>query len=277
MDFQNWIRSYVIQVIPLISLVIYALGFSYYIAYYSVFGINIISYVTLSEVLVAALMPIVICLVLGWIWIVVGGVYLRVMIPQIRYAMSKILPEKVTSAIKKFIDKTGFGRLRLRLLYMIYVVMILFMLLIVFIGEMDMDTFKKRMVLISCVIAISIYVYSCLRYYGRLRIYRVRMIYNTCMWSVVGVGSIIALAVLGVKEGKAMMQSEPDYFEVTMTGGDRYTSADYTYVGDSSTAIFLYDRNADISLILNRENTLSVTLRRGVNTDRLLFKRPPSE
>lgn len=272
MDFQNWIRSYVIQVIPLISLVIYALGFSYYIAYYSVFGINIISYITLSEVLVAALMSIVICLVLGLVGITMGRVYLQAMMPNIKHCMSVILSERIKSLIEKFIVKIGFDRLRRRLFYTRYVALIMFMLLVIFISEVEMDTFTKRIVLIACVISICIYVYSCLRYYSQLRMYHVRMVYTTFMWSVIGVGSIVALAFLGVKEGKAMMQSEPDYFEVTMTGGNHYTSAIYTYIGDSSTAIFLYERNSCRSLILNRANTVSVTLWRSSNIDRILFR-----
>lgn len=265
MDFQNWIRSYVIQVIPLISLVIYALGFSYYIAYYSVFGINIISYITLSEVLVAALVPTVICLVFGLVWTTVGGVYLRIMKPYVRHRLAAILPEKITSAAKSVIAETGFDRLGRRLVFTIYIAVLLFMLLVAFIGEADMDTFRKRILLIICAIVMGIYVYNCLRYYSRLRLYRIRMFYNTCMWSVTGIGLVVALAVLGVKEGKAMMQSEPDYFEVTMTGCEHYTSETYTYIGDSSTAIFLYHRDSDRSLILNRENIVSVTLRRGSN------------
>lgn len=146
------------------------------------------------------------------------------------------------------------------------------MLLVAFIGEVDIDTFSKRILFIACVIVTGIYIYNCLRYYGWVRLYRIRMFYNTCMWSVTGIGLVVALAVLGVKEGKAMMQSEPDYFEVTMTGCEHYTSAAYTYIGDSSTAIFLYHRDSDRSLILSSENIVSVTMRRGSNAERLLFE-----
>ena len=49
---QNWIKTYVIQILPVLALIVYIIGFAYYMVYYYQFGINITSYITLAEVLV---------------------------------------------------------------------------------------------------------------------------------------------------------------------------------------------------------------------------------
>ena len=62
---QNWIKTYVIQILPVLALIVYIIGFVYYMVYYYQFGINITSYITLAEVLVSTLTPILIVVMLS--------------------------------------------------------------------------------------------------------------------------------------------------------------------------------------------------------------------
>jgi len=48
---------YVVEVLPILTLMIYIGGFAYYLPYYYVFGINIISYYSLTEVFINASLP----------------------------------------------------------------------------------------------------------------------------------------------------------------------------------------------------------------------------
>lgn len=70
MDNKNWIKVYVIDVLPIITISLYILAVLYNIAYYTVFGINIVKYISLSEMLMTIIEPLVIFLlyILFMIW-----------------------------------------------------------------------------------------------------------------------------------------------------------------------------------------------------------------
>lgn len=282
MDFQNWIRSYVIQVIPLISFVVYILGFSFYIAYYSVFGINIISYITLSEVLVSAFAPIVICVATGLIWNLVGPIYFRAFKPYLINAMSKIFPKRYgkglignKSTCRKL--KTIFPFLRSRAITSLFGSVFILLFLIFYISEIEQDSYTKHICLIFFVVAIGLYEVSCLQYYQKIRLTRVRTVCYTRAWSIMGLGLFSALIFWGINEGKAVMQSEPDFFEVVVTNGSIYQSPQYTYIGDTSTATFLLQRNTGNYLVINNENIISTLKRRSSSINHLLHSNPPEK
>lgn len=268
MDFQNWIRSYVIQVIPIISLVIYILGFSYYIAYYAVFGINIITYITLSEVLVMAMAPIVVCILIGLVWGPLSVIYARAMLPAVKSAYSDI-PSNIKAVIN-LPQKMWSINLRRRLMLSRFITSAIILILIFVASYAGIGIFDKRVLLICLVIAAASYVYNVLRWYRQLRLRRVKLYYYSFTWATIGVGIIGMLIMLGVSEGKTTMNSEPDFFEVVMSDGSRYAEGQYTYIGDSSTAVFIYDRRDSCSIVLNRQNVMLSKLRRGEGTTRLL-------
>lgn len=56
---KHWIRAYVLQILPLVSIFIYILGFAFYIPYYYYYGINIISHISISEILILTFIPLV--------------------------------------------------------------------------------------------------------------------------------------------------------------------------------------------------------------------------
>lgn len=47
----NWVKAYIIDVLPCITLAIYVLAFIYYVAYFSVFNINVTHYLSLVDML----------------------------------------------------------------------------------------------------------------------------------------------------------------------------------------------------------------------------------
>ena len=79
---QNWIKTYVIQILPVLALIIYIIGFVYYMVYYYQFGINITSYITLAEVLVSTLTPILIVVMLS---VAFFGLQFLSRVPQKRF------------------------------------------------------------------------------------------------------------------------------------------------------------------------------------------------
>ena len=89
---QNWIKTYVIQILPVLALIVYIIGFVYYMVYYYQFGINITSYITLAEVLVSTLTPILIVVMLS---VAFFGLQFLSRVPQKQYAdMQRIWNEQ---------------------------------------------------------------------------------------------------------------------------------------------------------------------------------------
>lgn len=94
---QNWIKTYVIQILPVLALIVYIIGFAYYMVYYYQFGINITSYITLAEVLVSTLTPILIVVMLS---VAFFGLQFLSRVPQKRflYEFKKLRNIKIQNA-----------------------------------------------------------------------------------------------------------------------------------------------------------------------------------
>ena len=56
----NWIKAYIVDVLPCMTIALYILAFVYNLAFYSVFNINITHYLSLSDMLLSILEPMVI-------------------------------------------------------------------------------------------------------------------------------------------------------------------------------------------------------------------------
>ena len=102
METNNWIRTYVIQILPALAFFVYIIGFAYYIVYYYQFGINIISYITLTEVLVSTLIPLLIVFLISMPFLVFK-LGLRSILK--RY---NIFFKDISTAIKKYIPHNKF-------------------------------------------------------------------------------------------------------------------------------------------------------------------------
>lgn len=57
---KNWFKVYIVDVRPCISVAIYILGVVYNLSYFSSYGVNVLHYITLSELLIAIVEPLII-------------------------------------------------------------------------------------------------------------------------------------------------------------------------------------------------------------------------
>lgn len=66
----NWVKAYIIDVLPCITVAIYVLAFIYNMSFFSVFNINSVQYISLSEMLLSIIEPLVafvfISLIVSW-------------------------------------------------------------------------------------------------------------------------------------------------------------------------------------------------------------------
>lgn len=57
---KNWIKAYIVDVLPCISVAFFVLAFIYTDSFYTVFGIDIVKYTTFGDVFMSITMPIVV-------------------------------------------------------------------------------------------------------------------------------------------------------------------------------------------------------------------------
>lgn len=56
----NWFKVYIVDIIPSISVAVYTLGVVYNLSYFSSYGVNVLHFITLSELLIAIVEPLII-------------------------------------------------------------------------------------------------------------------------------------------------------------------------------------------------------------------------
>ena len=65
---KNWIKAYIVDILPCIAGLVYILAIVYNIAYFSVFGINVIHYLTLSEMIMSIIEPLIFVIIITLFW-----------------------------------------------------------------------------------------------------------------------------------------------------------------------------------------------------------------
>jgi len=105
----NWIKAYIVDVLPCMTVALYILAFVYNLAFFSVFNINITHYLSLSDMLLSILEPMVVLgvvsLLLFWMIVFFATTFYRSLEDknQIRLTI------KAKRRIVRF-RKTGFAR-----------------------------------------------------------------------------------------------------------------------------------------------------------------------
>lgn len=57
---RNWVKAYIVDVLPCISIAFYVLAFIYHTSFYSVFGIEIIQYTTFGDIFLSITEPLIV-------------------------------------------------------------------------------------------------------------------------------------------------------------------------------------------------------------------------
>ena len=260
MDSKNWLRSYVIQVIPLISLVIYVLGFSYYLAYYGILGINIISYITLSEVLISSFVLVIICSIFVFLFYSIFEVYFQRSIKELDRKIPQKPLHKISIVLRRLLSKIQSKSLRKRLGGYICTVVASNAMLIWLIYKTNLGDINNRVLLLPVILAYVSCMVDIYRHYRLLPIYRIRNFYYTITCCIIVIGLIASLIVLGIRDGNSITIEEPDFFELSLSNDQKLNFKQYSYIGDTASTIFLYDRQNSKSVIINREHVISISL-----------------
>lgn len=256
MNLQNWIRSYVIQIIPIITFFVYVLGFSYYIPYYRTFGINILSHITLSEVLVAAFVPVLICLIVAIVWKSVITAYYNSAYIYFRQAYENLnrMMQFPTNRPQRQAHEIDLKR-KLKILTLITIAIIA--LFIGLINGIDCDSTIKKYILILVAAVVIPYILWMIGRLSEIRSAAIRFKYYTFFGCLIGIGLILILMCLGLSDANAIKHERQSPFEITMTDGRTYNTDSHLYIGESQTSVFLCNKSDKTATILNRQHITS--------------------
>ena len=273
---QNWIKTYVIQILPVLALIVYIIGFAYYMVYYYQFGINITSYITLAEVLVSTLTPILIVVMLS---VAFFGLQFLSRVPQKRflYEFKKLRNIKIQNAcinkvlsiihrckrkkrvINKYYDQKDAKESFHRELLSIPIVFVISSIIIpfnIYIGaiETKYKYFWIVVLLMLCFPYAGLY----LRSYRKVRFRIVKVYHNLVAAIILFISILTCMVLLGVYNANLDKKSNEQRFHITMQNSVEYTDQDYNYIGECGSAIFLYNRENESTVVLNMANLMSI-------------------
>lgn len=275
---QNWIKTYVIQILPVLALIVYIIGFAYYIVYYYQFGINITSYITLTEVLVSTLTPILVAIIISAFFFSCQILF-RVPKGIIRIFFIKLKTEPTSKILsEKFVDTLLLFRRKLLLSnrknaeknkrnnYQKFLLSIVVMFIIIFIcipysiyvGKIEVQ-YKYYWITILLTLCLP-YIGYYLHYYRQMRFQTARHFHNFTTSVILSISVLIFIVNLAVYNAEQDKQDGELKFKILASDNIEYTNRNYNYIGECAAAIFLYNRIDESTLILNTSKLSSIVL-----------------
>ena len=97
-----------------------------------------------------------------------------------------------------------------------------------------------------------------LRSYRKVRFRIVKVYHNLVAAIILFISILTCMALLGVYNANLDKKSNEQRFHITMQNSVEYTDRDYNYIGECGSAIFLYNRENESTVVLNMANLMSI-------------------
>lgn len=275
MESNNWIKTYVIQILPALAFFVYIIGFAYYIVYYYQFGINVISYITLTEVLVSTLVPLTIVTVISVSLFSFNFIFRNAFKPY------KIIFTSITKIIKRQIQDKKYTiylrkiKNKLQLIDEHYKkkeleenhyssvlwTSILFSIicgilpLYIYMDKIKVD--NKSFIIIFLLSGIIFAINTYHKVYTRIKSDIVKFYHNIVSLIIVFITILFCSIRLGIHNAQHDKDNSKRIFCIYTVNNLEYTNKDYNYIGECGSAIFLYQKIMNNTIILNKANIVS--------------------
>ena len=265
----NWIKAYIVDVLPCLTALLYMLAVVYNIAFFSAFNIDITDFIYFGDILVSIIQPLLL-LSLFLLLMVALIVYL---IPSLVYRSPKKSEQKV---YKK--GRLHYMKLLVRFLHssIFYKSFKLFTFSLLVIAPTYYFLFTKGYInnfegRYSGFVPIFIPVFLTIVLFVSKVLFRSKLTIFQQFRNVTAADKILtfilyfvfAVAVVyesGYRDGKSILERDEVKFKLTLTDNSTYDNKGFTYIKHSDGRIFLYDKSKSSSLIVFEENVLSLDL-----------------
>lgn len=266
---QNWIKAYVVQIFPLLALFVYIIGFAYYIVYYHQFNINITSYITLSEVLVSTLTPILLVTALSAFCGIILFFFrssLKMTFRDVRrvkrWLKGNAIVKKILALLQLLkcnfklknrkikIENTFFSKINCLLCIPILIVIV--SIVIPYCMYIDIIAVQHKYVWIILLILFSFsFVRSYRIAYKKINSDLVKNYCNISSVAIIIVSILTCMILLGIYNAEQDKKDGKLKFRITALNKYEYTDLNYVYIGECNSAVFLYNKKDKSTLVLN--------------------------
>lgn len=257
----NWIKVYIIDILPGLAVALYILGFFYTGFFYSAFGINIEHYISLSEMLLDIIFPLII--------IVFFYLLILIMIYYLLYEDSlPYFSKKLDESIQKYKEKEGdkselyklFSKRNNRLLKGLFISTISVLVFFIGVNELIHDE-NKVPALISPLLLnfiilsffVPIFILSTPRPQRSVMILESVLVYY--------IFAAIIFGYCGYKEGLYVKNHDITRFEIKTNDGKIFDNLFYRYLNQINDRVFLLEKESQNNVILGKENILYMKIK----------------
>ena len=203
---------------------------------------------------------ILLCLTLGMIIYIV----FFELLPHVLHSKNKVLSiihrcKRKKRVINKYYDQKDAKESFYRDLLFIPIVFVISSIIIpfnIYIGaiETKYKYFWIVVLLMLCFPCAGLY----LRSYRKVRFRIVKVYHNLVAAIILFISILTCMALLGVYNANLDKKSNEQRFHITMQNSVEYTDQDYNYIGECGSAIFLYNRENESTVVLNMANLMSI-------------------
>lgn len=261
----NWIKVYIIDVLPGIAVALYVLGFLYNEMFYSVFGIDVEHYISLSEMLIDIMIPLIFIVIFYTLMIInfYYGIYQNTL-PVIRQALDK--------NIQKYKEKEGdkseiyklFIKKNNRLLKYLFISTILPLALFIGVSEIkgNISIGPNMMVAFSFCFLILL-LFAPLFILSTPRPYRSIMILETVV--ALYIFAAIVFGYSGYKDGKYIKEYDTVQFEIKTSDGSIFDNNAYRFINQTNDRVFILEKSTKKTVVICNDGIIYLKLNRPNN------------
>ena len=272
----NWIKAYIIDVMPCISIAIYLLAFIYNNAFYSVFNINLTPYVSFGELLFSIIEPLIIFSFLTFLFLFALNYYFPkwLLITQSRMEMHsredsdgklKLRPLRIRY-IKAFEDKLlSVFKSKNPLNKLLPIVFLLLFSGILFdktyvlnSGDVDYGLYKATIGLITPYLVAFFLLHFIIVTTPRIYSQYIKSVNIKDIVAIVISYYIYAIVIFyscGIESGNYYLNNDKMTFSIKSSDGVEYTDSLYRYIGQTNDKLFLREKKTNRNVILNSKST----------------------
>lgn len=272
----GWFKAYIIDVLPIVSLFVYTLGFTYTISYYMVFNLNVIPFISLYEILIPTISVLSISL-FGLLVALISNKITKNAIEGIENIIVIPFRKYIVYPLRVYLLKKSFYRARLvdvrikmergntsknirywiDIQYIIWFITVAFLLLSISYLVQWLYEAEKNISWVYLLMAVSLTLFIDMTInvptlkqipskVGNIIKVRFRIFLCSLL--------IICTFLFGYFVAEKVIENPPkEYYEIFTEKEVLKTDSTLILIGESSLAIFLYDKVQDESIIINRD------------------------
>ena len=253
----NWIKAYIVDVLPCISVAFFVLAFIYLSSFYSVFGIDITNYSSFGDIILRISSPLINFAILFFIYFIFIREIIKMDIEDCEYSTSERLSTKAAYIWLRLLFDMQHYRYFVLIYVLIYNLICYVCVYLItktglFTPTLNLSCFSLLFPFIIIFIIISFR-------HNRLPfnyIKKLIVILKNNLGIIIPIYFIYAISVfsyIGYEYAEITKEEGIVKFEIRTTNGTVFTDKDYIYVDRMCENVFLYKKNTEEAIILKEE------------------------